>query len=87
MLGIFEKLKVMVDSSNVEDCHRVKSQKKSKGPKEVLVKFSSRKDAKNTKKGLAGMNLISLCINSMLFRDFTQTFVGFFKGNKAFGLH
>ena len=42
MLGIFEELNVMVDPSNVEDCHWIKS---SKGPKQVVVKLFRRKDA------------------------------------------
>ena len=42
VLGIFEKLDVMVDPSNVEDCHWIKS---SKGAKKVIAKLSRRKDA------------------------------------------
>ena len=41
-LGIFEKLDVMVDQSNIEDCHWIKP---SKGAKKVIVKLSRRKDA------------------------------------------
>ena len=37
MLGIFKTLNVMVDPSNVEDCHWIKS---SKGPKKVIVELS-----------------------------------------------
>ena len=62
MLGIFEKLYVMVDPSNVEDCHWIKS---GKGAKKVIVKPSRRKDANKIrllKKGLKGMNLSSLGI-------------------------
>ena len=63
MLGIFEKLAVVVDPSNVEDCHWIKP---SKGSKKVIVKRSRRKDANKIrllKKGLKGMNLSSLGIN------------------------
>ena len=42
VLGIFEKLDVMVDPSNIEDCHWIKP---SKGAKKVIVKLSRRKDA------------------------------------------
>ena len=42
VLDIFKKLNVMVDPSNVEDCHWIKS---SKGPKQVVVKLFRRKDA------------------------------------------
>ena len=42
VLGIFEDLSVIVDPSNVEDCHWTKS---SKGLKKVIVKLSRRKDA------------------------------------------
>ena len=42
MLGIFEKLDVMVDPSNVEDCHWIKS---SKDPKKVIENVSRRKEA------------------------------------------
>ena len=64
VLGIFEKLDVTVDPSNVQDCHWVKS---SKGPKKVIVNLSRRKDANKirlSKKTLKGMNLSSLGINS-----------------------
>ena len=67
MLGIFEKLDVMVVPSNIEDCHWIKS---SKGTKNVIVKFSRRKDANKIrllKKGLKGMNLSSLGINSAVY--------------------
>ena len=39
LLGIFEKLHVMMDSSNVEDCQWIKS---SKDPIKVIVKDSRR---------------------------------------------
>ena len=42
VLDIFKKLNVMVDPSNVEDCHWIKS---SKSPKQVVVKLFRRKDA------------------------------------------
>ena len=67
VLGIFEKLDVMVDPNNAEDCHWIKS---SKGPKKVIVKLSRRKDANKIrllKKGLKGMNLSSLGINSTVY--------------------
>ena len=62
-LAFFEKLDVMVDPSNIEDCHWIKS---SKSPKKVIVKLSRRKDANKIrllKKGLKGMNLSSLGIH------------------------
>ena len=67
VLDIFEKLDVMVDPSNVEDYHWIKS---SKGPKKVIVKLSRRKDANKIhllKKGLKGMNLSSLGINTTVY--------------------
>ena len=57
----------MVDPSNLEDCHWIKS---SKGPKKVIVKLSRRKDANKIcllKKGLKVMNLSSLGINSTVY--------------------
>ena len=42
VLGIFEKLDVLMDPSNVEDCHWIKS---SKDPKKVIVILSRHKDA------------------------------------------
>ena len=67
VLGIFEKLDVMVDPGNVEDCHWIKF---SKGAKKVIVKVSRRKDANKIrllKKGLKGMNFSSLGINSVVY--------------------
>ena len=67
VLGIFQKLDVMVDPSNVEDCHWIKS---SKGTKKVIVKLSRCQDAKKIrllKKGQKGMNLSSLSINSTVY--------------------
>ena len=66
MLGIFEKLDVMLDPSNVEDRHWIKF---SKGPKKVIVKLSRCKDANiiRLKKGPKGMNLSSLIINSTVY--------------------
>ena len=64
MLGIFEKLDVMVDPSNVEGCHWIKS---SKGANKVIVKLFRRKDVNKVRlliKGLKGMSLSSLGINS-----------------------
>ena len=69
VLGIFEKLDAMVDPSNVEDYHWIKS---SKGPKKVIVKLSRRKDTNKIhllKKGLKGMNLSSLGIDTMVYID------------------
>ena len=67
VLGIFEKLDVMVDPGNVEDCHWIKF---SKGAKKIIVKLSRRKDANKIrllKKGLKGMNFSSLGINSVVY--------------------
>ena len=67
VLSIFKKLDAMVDPSNVEDCYWIKS---SKGPKKVIVKLSRRKNASKIcllKKGLKGMNLSSLGINSTVY--------------------
>ena len=67
VLSIFEKLDVMVDPGNVEDCHWIKP---SKGAKKVIVKLSRRKDANKIrllKKSLKGMNLSSLGINSAVY--------------------
>ena len=57
----------MVDPSNIEDCHWIKP---SKGAKKVIVKLSRRKDANKIrllKKGLKGMNLSSLGVNSVVY--------------------
>ena len=67
VLSIFEKLDVMVDPSNVEDCHWIKS---SKDPKKVIVKLCTRKNASKislSKKCLKDINLSSLGINSMVY--------------------
>ena len=67
VLSIFEKLDVMVDPSNVENCHWIKS---SKGPKKVAVKPSRRKDANKirlSKKDLKSINLSSLGINLTVY--------------------
>ena len=64
VLDIFEKLDVMVEPSNVEDCHWIKF---SEGAKKVIVNLSRRKEANKIrllKKVLKGMNLSSLSINS-----------------------
>ena len=66
-LAFFEKLDVMVNPINIEDCHWIKS---SKSPKKVIVKLSRRKDANKIrllKKGLKGMNLSSLGIDSTVY--------------------
>ena len=39
-LNIFRKLDVEIDSSNIEDCHWLRS----KGPKRAIIKFSKQKD-------------------------------------------
>ena len=67
LLGIFAKLDVVVDPGNVEDCHLIKS---STGAKNVTVKLSRRKDVNKirlSKKGLTGMNLSSLGIDSTVY--------------------
>ena len=64
VLGIFEKLDVMVDPSNVEGCHWIKS---SKGAKKVIAKLFRRKDVNKVRlliKSLKDMSLSSLGINS-----------------------
>ena len=64
VLGIFEKLDVMLDPSNIEGCHWIKP---SKGAEKVIKKLSRRKDARKIrllKIGLKGMNLSSVGINS-----------------------
>ena len=68
VLGIFEKLDV-ADPSNIEDCHWIKP---NRGAKKVIAKLSRRKDANKIrllKKGLTGMNLSSLGINSAVYID------------------
>ena len=42
MFGIFQKLDLILDPSNVGDCHWIKS---SKGTTKVIVKLSTLKDA------------------------------------------
>ena len=67
VLGIFEKLNLTVDPSSVEHCHWIKP---SKGAKKVIVKLSRRKDYNKIrllKKGLKGINLSSLGINSVVY--------------------
>ena len=57
---------MLVDPSNIDDCHWIKP---SKGAK-VIVKLSRRKDANKIrllKKGLKGMNLSSLGISSAVY--------------------
>ena len=57
----------MVDPNNVEDRHWIKF---SKGPKKIIVKLSRRKDANKIRllrKGLKGMSLSSLGINSTVY--------------------
>ena len=58
MLCILEKLDVMVDPSNVEDCHWIKS---SESTKKVIVKLSRRKgtiEIRLSKKRSEGYELI-----------------------------
>ena len=66
-LGIFEQLDMMVNSNNIEDCYWVKS---SKDQNMVIVKLFRREDANKirlSKKGLKGMNLSPLGINSTVY--------------------
>ena len=65
-IKIFNRLDVAIDSSNIEDCHWLKSN----GPKKVIIKFSRRKDAnliRKNKNKLKGMNLCSVGINNPVF--------------------
>ena len=65
-LQLFKKLDVEVDLSNIEDCHWLSS----KGPKNVVAKFSKRKDANRVrmdKKNLKGMALSSTGIRSPVY--------------------
>ena len=67
VLGIFKKLDVVVDPSNLEHWYWIKS---SKDTKKVIVKFSRSKDANKIrllKKGVKRMNLSSLGINSAVY--------------------
>ena len=62
VLKIFEKLKVSVYPSNVEDCHWISSKN---GPKRVIVKVSKPKDASkicSSRRKLKGMVLTSIGI-------------------------
>ena len=81
VLGIFEKMDVMVDPSNVEDCHWIKS---SKDPKKVIENVSRRKEANKislSKKYLNDMNLSSLGINSMVhINDSLYTYYKMLRG-------
>lgn len=64
---IFEKLDMMVDPSNVKNIHWIKS---SKDPEKVIMKLSRGKNANKIsllKKGLKGINLRLLGINSTVF--------------------
>ena len=65
-IKIFDKLDVAIDSSNIEDCHWLKSN----GPKKVIIKFTRRKDAnliRKNKSKLKGMNLCSIGVNNPVF--------------------
>ena len=42
VLKLFRKVNVLIDPSNVEDCHRLKSS--SNAPQKVIIKLSKRKD-------------------------------------------
>ena len=66
-IKIFDKLDVSVDPSNIEYCHWLKSN----GPKKVIIKFASHKDAnlirRKNKNKLKGMNLCLIVINNSVF--------------------
>ena len=65
-LQIFENININVDPANVEDCHWVKTHRS----KEVIIKFSKRKDVKKIqaeKKKLKGENLIWLGTNTPVY--------------------
>ena len=72
VLGIFEKLDVMVDPSYVKHCYWKKS---SKDPKKVIVKLSRRKDANKIRRkinqtkseDLKSTNLLSLGVSSTIY--------------------
>ena len=66
VLKVFEELNVVVDPSNVEDCHWVAS----RTSKKVIIKLSRRKDAnkiRRVKKNLKNLNLSSLGIKNPVF--------------------
>ena len=56
-----------IDPSNIEYCHWLKSS----GPKKVIIKFASHKDAnlirRKNKNKLKGMNLCLIVINNPVF--------------------
>ena len=45
-MKIFDKFDVVIDPSNIEDCHWLKNN----GPKKVIIKFARRKGAKSDSK-------------------------------------
>ena len=65
IIKIFDKLDVTTDPSNIEDCHRLKSN----GSNKVIIKFARHKDANLIRKNnkLKGMNLGSIGINNPVF--------------------
>ena len=66
MLKVFEKLDVVVDPSNVEDCHWVAS----RTSKKVTIKLSRRKDANKIRrvtKDLKNLHLSGLGIKNPVF--------------------
>ena len=72
ILKVFEKLEVMVDTANVEDCHWIKT---SNGSKKMIIKLSQRKDAakiRSSKKKLKEMDFSSLGIKSKVYMNVSQ---------------
>ena len=70
VLKIFERLEVIVDSSNVpSNCHWISSKN---GTKRVVVKVSKRKDAtkiRSSKRKLKDMDLTSIGINNTVYKN------------------
>ena len=67
VLKLLEKIDVEVHPDHTEACHWTKS---NAGPKKVIIKMSQRKDAdkiRRAKKELKGLNLPSICINSVVY--------------------
>ena len=69
VLGIFEKLDVLVDPSNVEDCHWIRS---SKDPKKVIVTLSRHKEANKIRLLKKGLKIFH---HSVLTQRSTSTIV------------
>ena len=42
VVKLFRKVNVLIDTSNIEDCHRLKSN--NNAPQKVIIKLSKRKD-------------------------------------------